>query len=278
MSELPHLGLHRDVPEVVYESWPAARSSVLKRFERSAAHAREAMLHPSEPTPALELGQAVHRAILEPDRFATEYVAAPKVDRRTTAGKAEWSAFQAEYKDHAILSAEDFALAGALRDAAWSHPLVAEILRAPGMNEVSACWIDGETGEACKARIDGLRRWLGRSLIVDVKTTKDASPSGFGREAIRYGYDAQMAHYRMGLANLAPMERGCAIVALEKDPPHCAVVYVLPEEVIALGERKVRRWLARYAEARRTDTWPGYATELQTLELPAWAWKEDEDE
>jgi len=278
MGERPDEGLHKDIPDAAYRAWPCSSYSGLKRFERSAAHAYEAMIHPKPPTPAMELGRATHIAILEPNRFGAEYVKAPHVDRRTKAGKAEWTAFDAEHPNATLLDTDDFATCCAMRDAAWAHPLASAILGSTGMREVSACWQDGATGEWCKARPDLLCRWEGRSVIVDVKTTRDASPMWFGRDALRMGYDAQLGFYRDGLAAIAPGERGGVIIAIEKDAPHCIAVYALPAEVMELGSRKAARWLKQSAECRRTGIYPGYPGELQNLELPPWAYTAEEND
>src|SRR3990167_9003790 len=79
-----HLALSRDQ----YEQLDAPNISRLKHLRRSPAHARHALLHPEPPTSAQELGQAVHLAVLERDRWEHEYIAAPACDRRTKEGKA----------------------------------------------------------------------------------------------------------------------------------------------------------------------------------------------
>lgn len=271
-------GLYKDVHESVYRSLPAASYSTLKGFAKTPAHARERMVHPKPSTPAQELGRATHLAILEPNRFSLEYVAAPDVDRRTKAGKAEWAAFDAEHPDATLLKPEDFAACCSMRDAIWAHPLASAILGSQGMREVSAVWQDVDTGEWCKARPDLLCRWDGRSVIVDVKSTKDASPFWFGRDANRFHYDSQLAFYKMGLAAIAPADRGAVIVAIENEAPFAIGVYAVPVDVLELGSRKAARWLKTYAECKKAESWPGYPVELMNLEIPTYAWKEDADE
>ena len=36
--------------------------------------------------------------------------------------------------------------------------------------------------------------------------------------------------------------------------------------------------LAAYDAAVKTEVWPGYPAELQTLTLPDWAWRVDDDD
>src|SRR5690606_26886762 len=96
-AEVPEPGLYPDVPADVYHRWPAASQTVLKIMrDRSPAHARQYMLTPPEPTPAMVLGAAIHAAILQPDVFARQYVRAPELDRRTRAGREAWEQLETE--------------------------------------------------------------------------------------------------------------------------------------------------------------------------------------
>src|SRR5690349_7675909 len=81
-----------------YHDHPAVGSSHLKSIARSPAHYWSEWLDPSRPprtdTPAKWLGKAVHAAILEPERFKSDYVVGPRFDRRTKAGKEAAAAFE----------------------------------------------------------------------------------------------------------------------------------------------------------------------------------------
>lgn len=48
---------------------------------------------PVEQTDAMRLGTALHTLLLEPESYRARHPVAPKVDRRTNVGKAEWAAF-----------------------------------------------------------------------------------------------------------------------------------------------------------------------------------------
>src|SRR5262249_17341765 len=134
-------GVYPGVSFEEYHRWPGANFSMLKLFERSAAHARELMLHPAESTPAQALGNAVHAAVLEPDRFAADYVVAPDFGpRNVNPGKAQWKAWEAEHTSEAILSATDGEVCRGVSAAVWAHPVMAELLRSKGAREVSLLW------------------------------------------------------------------------------------------------------------------------------------------
>jgi exodeoxyribonuclease VIII len=108
------------------------------------------MIHPPQPTAAMDFGTALHCAVLEPIRFSKEYIAAPKVDRRTKEGKATWAAFEADNADKSVMDADDFLTVQRMRESAWAHPIAKQLLSGQGHNEVGAVWVNEETGITCK--------------------------------------------------------------------------------------------------------------------------------
>lgn len=81
---------------VPYEEIAAINWSTLKLIDVSPLMLRHRVEHPRPDTDALELGRAIHCAILEPERFATSYVAEPDFDLRTNTGKAARAAWLAQ--------------------------------------------------------------------------------------------------------------------------------------------------------------------------------------
>ncbi len=268
-------GLRPLLSRAAYEAIDAANFSTLRLFERSAAHVLEARLHPRAPTPAMELGTHAHAAILEPERFEREYVEAPECDRRTTIGKRAWAAFEASQGAKTVLRKQDWQYVMAMRDAVWAHPLAASLLRAQGSAELAAVWSHARTGLACKGLIDRLSVLDdGWTWVVDVKTARDAGARAFAREVAAYHYHAQAAFYVGGLAAIAPAERRFAWVVVEKEAPHAVAVYEPTPEVLLAGEAACERWLDAWARCSESGQWPGYAVEIQPLELPRWAVQE----
>lgn len=270
-------GIYRDLSYDEYAKIPAVRSSDLKGFARSAAHARYEMLHPSE-TPALVLGQALHVAILEPAKFDETYVSAPECDRRTKDGKATWEAFQSQSVGKIILRADEMRQCIDLARAAQDHPLARGMLDSPGANEVTLVWQDEGTGLLCKSRLDRLCNYDSYSTIVDVKTTRDASQRAFAADAARFGYHVQAAWYLRGADALAPVARRFVFLAIEKEPPHCVACYELDEAFLSAGQAECDRALRAYANAQETGVWPGYPLRLGTLFAPTWLRTPEETE
>lgn len=267
-------GLYPDVDADEYRRWPLASQSILKILrDRSPAHAREAMLNPPEPTPALRLGEAVHMAVLQPDLFMERYVVAPEVDRRTKAGREAWEEFLAEHESKRILTSQEWAQCIAMRDAVRSHSIASKLLW--GEAEVSAVWRDPDTGVMCKGRFDDIARGIG--ALVDLKTTMDASKGAFTRAIYEFGYYIQAAMYLRGAQTLGLNVKFFTFIAVEKTPPYGVAVYHVRDDAIDAGVQELRPLLETFARCQQTGRWPGYAEEAVEISLPPWAWSQIEE-
>ena len=274
---LPKQGIYPGVPMSDYGKWDAANYSTLKHFKRSCAHAMQRYMHPPEPTPAMDLGQATHTAILEPERFERDYVVGPKVDRRFKKDKEIWARFLEQNPDKEILKTQDYARCIAMGEAVRRNSVMRELLDGIGGNELSFVWRDTDTDVWCKGRIDHFGRLWGNAAIADVKTTMDASPRGWAREVARYQYHVQAAMYLDALDTIEPVvERKFLWLALESEPPYAVGLYEPDFEAIEQGRKSYKHWLELWAECRRSGTWPGYEMAIQSLMLPRWAvdWEE----
>ena len=269
MKETPSPGIYHDVPADDYHAWDAFNFSSAKHAAKSLLHYRYEKTHPKEQTAAMALGQATHVAVLEPDRFEGLYAQAPKVDRRTKAGKEQWAAFQLENDHKTVLSADDFDLCTAMSEAVWEHPLAAEILKGAGQNEISVVWADDD-GLICKCRLDRLTSFDGWTHAVDLKTCKDGSPGGFSKAVGNFDYHMQAAHYLDGLSAHDPRERKFTFIAVENTAPHAVAVYSLSDWCVDQGRDEMEAIRKAVAEARETDVWGGYPNEVVELELPRW--------
>jgi hypothetical protein len=264
-------GVFRGLTFSQYCALPGVNHSTLERVRRSPAHAREWTLHPPEPTAALALGHAFHVRLLEPERYALEYVVAPEVDRRTKVGRATWAEWETANAGRFLLKAEEAAAYERMAEAVLEHQAAAELLSGRGAAELAFVWRDEDTGLLCKGRCDRLGELAGWPFVVDVKTTRDGSPKAFAADASRYGYFRQLAYYREGLNVLRPAPRRAAIIAVEKEPPFAVAVYEPTERALEQGARESAAALARWRECLETGVWPGYSSGLELIDYPAWA-------
>lgn len=250
-----------------YHSIPAVNASLLKQIARSPAHARAYMTAPQETTAAMAFGTAFHACVLEPEKFAENYIVFSG-DRRTKAGKEDYEAI---LKANRIpLSDDDYSTITLMAGAIGDHDAAASFVRdREGNAEASVFWRDERTGLQCKCRPD---IWLGK-VLVDVKTTDDASPEGFAKSIVKYGYHLQAAHYLEGTG-----AESFVFVAVEKKPPYAVAVYVLDQLSLQYAIDKRNALLDYWADCQKAALFPAYSTGIQTISLPNWAFNQEIEE
>lgn len=253
-----------------YHQHPAISKSGLDRIDQSPAHYRAWLTEKRVSTPALAFGTAAHSYILEPEIFDDGYIVmTDKIDRRTKVGKEAWETFQAEAGDRQVLTHEDFAALVAMRGNVDAHPVARELLE-EGVAEAS---VFGELfNVAVKCRPDWLRANDG--IVVDLKTTDNASPNAFARSIAKYRYAVQAALYQDILAAEGIDVKAFVFIAVEKTAPHAVGVYELDGESLEVGQIAYQRNLDTYRRCLETDHWPAYSNAVETLTLPRWAFAE----
>jgi hypothetical protein len=282
-------GFLLDVPAEAYHrrELGVANNTALKILrERSPAHYRAWVDGQEQPeSPAFLFGRAYHCRVLEPERFAREFIAEPadaparpttvmreakKPSPSSIARVAFWDQWDAANAGKTVISADDYARIEAMHAALMAQPLVAGIMR-DGFSEVTMRWVDEPTGIACKARADW---WVPGRFFMDLKTTDDASPKWFARAIADYGYHVQHAHYCDAARACGQPVRNYLILAQEKEPPYVAAVYHIDAEAEARGFELRERGLQVLRNCLDTNTWPGYGSGITEISLPGWALKD----
>lgn len=224
-----------------------------------------------EPTDTLKLGSLVHCMALEPDRVNDRFAVAPDVDGRTREGKAAKAAFAAASDGKTIVSATLEAKASMIVNALHCHGEAELMLRACSRPDAM---IEKQVyGEWNGTQIAGTPDLvlLNSQLIYDVKTTQDASPSGFARSVADYGYHRQAAMY----LELLEQGIGCTFrfmfACVETKPPYQTAVYELDYAAIMQGRSEVIALLEQYETRRRTNDWiSAWGKGVVSLSLPRW--------
>jgi exodeoxyribonuclease VIII len=281
MMETPMTSVRKcNIPFSEYVESLDVNASALRAGRRSMQHMVATLTGVrKDPSPAMLLGSALHAAVLEPARFDACVTVPPSVDRRTKAGKEAYASWLSTTGPNAIvLDADDLqAVLAAAKAISESH--LSDIV-GDGESEVSVYWSEdtahGVVG--CKARLD----WFGIvkaspscGLIVDIKTTRDASPHAFARSAAAYGYVHQAAWYARAARRLhddgqAPRLCDYIIVAIEMDAPYAVGIYRIAEDDLAAADRDNMDILSRYAACIDARYFPGPTESMQTLKVPDW--------
>lgn len=259
-------GVYDDIENERYHKLDAISASGLNKLRRSPAHYLASILYPKESTPAQVFGSAVHALVLEPDKFAAEYVQEPtdangkRYDMRTKAGQEAKAQMLAEHPGASILTLDDWDKAHRMRESVMAHPIACDYFTG-GKAEASVLWDDPEHGVRCKVRPD---YWQG-AHVRDLKTTTDCRYDGFVSSVWEYGYFVQAAMYLDGTK-----ADDFTFVAVEKEEPYAVMVYELEEHFLDLGMTTYRDLLAQYAQCRAANDWPGYPTYKAFLSQPPW--------
>lgn len=248
-----------------YESIKALNYSGAKiLLSKSPSHYQSWLVEEKKDTPALQMGRLVHLQALQPEVYAERVSVAPDVDRRTKDGKAMWEAFQAGLKPGQEAVAQDI------------HEEVTRISKAAraaidslNLSNISTefCF-QGKFGNAdIKGRPDIVATDSnGDRVVVDLKTTADASPVSFAKDVANFKYHLQAAWY-MHLTTATKF----IIIAQEKDLPTANRVYTLDEAAVEEGKRLMHEACDLYAQCVAFNAWPSYTKEVTALSLPKWA-------
>jgi exodeoxyribonuclease VIII len=259
-----------------YDAIEATNFSTLKLMARSPANYRHNLLEGRPDTNALKLGRATHIAVFEPEKFAG---AVARWEGGTRRGK-DWDVFCAEHKTQDILTEAEHDMCLSI-GAAVRADAIAKRFITGGRGEVTLRWTYQRKamGElpgfsmACKGRVDFLPSAGG---ICDLKTTLNAEPEKFGRQAFDLEYGVQGAWYHDG-GLLADVRDGpYIIIAAEKKAPWVVQCYEVDATAMQLGRERYVSWLDRLNYCREHAEWPGYAVGVLPLELPRWALNETE--
>jgi exodeoxyribonuclease VIII len=131
--------------------------------------------------------------------------------------------------------------------------------------EQSIYFTHEKTGIQCKARPDA----MAGGLVIDLKTTVDASMRAFQGSAVRYGYFLQAAIINEALKSInQPMEH-FVFIPVEKIKPYCVAVYMADGESIEHGIKQFDELMIGLAKCLESNVWPGYG--VRDLELPKYA-------
>jgi len=264
--------IEQNLPFSDYCAIDAVNNSSLKTFlDCPARYKWDQDNKEDSDSPAMATGRLWHTAILEPENLERDYacLCAETQERLLTEAQAAGSKAKsfskaiATYKtwkesqdDREIITEAELSAATQGRANVWQGEFKTALQRGePEMSVVTE--YESDYGPMMlKGRMDLYDRKTG--TIWDVKTTRDASPEGFGRLAFSYGYIRQAGFYRL-LCELEglPFEE-FRILAIEPTAPFLNATYSIPKEYTRWGKEVGIAALERLARCREINDWPGY--------------------
>lgn len=281
LGDTPTAGVYK-LPDSVYHKDPL-RAYGLESLSGSTArylippstpaHYRWLIDHRNEPTPAMIFGSAVHALTLDTAELAV-------FDGRSWDSKAG-ERFLLEHDpdgDQAPILARDVPAAKAMAYSLRSHPIVAKAL-CNGTPEQAMFAQDEQTGAWLRGKLDYLQHTVGDRLVVtDIKTTTSAHEWEFARSAAKISYHVSDAHYAriikiLGLARHVTM----IYATVEGTPPYLVNVHQISNDDLRRAEELDRLAINTYARCLAAGAWPGYPVRINTITLPVYKARNEED-
>jgi len=110
-------------------------------------------------------------------------------------------------------------------------------------------WLCPASGLARKAELDVIES----SMIVDLKTAKDVSPSGWAKAAHNWGYHRQAATYQQAVKTAHGDRLPVVFVCVKNSEPYDCAVYEMDQAWIDVGLAEVNVAMLRLAVAKEEN-------------------------
>jgi hypothetical protein len=241
--------------------------SQLTEMLNGAASFLHACVTSSEPTPAMEIGTIVHKAVLEgidPFGEGSKLAIKPEGLAFNTKDGKDWRKIMED--DGRIILSQDDAKAITEMILASQLTVFDPYLRTKGTSEVSIFVEDAEFGITRAIRVDRLPD--SGSIAVDLKTARDSDKRGFAKAVLEYRYDMQAAYYLDTLQMAGIDKKHFVFVVLQNAKPYRPAAYVLDEYQIELGRMDYRHALKKVRAFNQGEAMP------ETIECPEWRIKQ----
>ena len=231
------------------------RFSHLKWMAESPRHYLHALANDKKKTSCMSMGSAVDGLILG----TTEVCTYPGPVRR---GKA-WDKFQSENAGKLIVTKKELTAAEGMRTSVLSNDHAVDKLTGQHQKEIHWEYL----GRKCVSHLDVMA--LDGTYITDLKSCQTSNPGRFRWKALKMGYHAQLAFYRLAVEHLTGRKpRAAFIVAVESTAPYVTTVMRVTEKALELGERMVRLWFETLLTCEKSNQWPGYSQTIVELDAP----------
>lgn len=261
-----------DISNDDYHNDKAISRSALMKIKKSPYHYWYEHINPDyirgPETSAMITGNLLHCLVLEPNKYREQYIVAPKVDKRTKAGKIEWQEFVELAGDKTVLTPEQLELGMMMASKLQESERVSKLI-SDAKIEQSIFFTHKATGLQCKARPDAWKD----GIISDVKTTMDAGYRSFQQSCYKYGYFLQAGMMKEALSSIGIDMRAFVFLCVENKPPFASGIYTLDEEAIKFGVGLFHHLMEKLKLHLDKNEWPAH--DVQTMCLPSYADYED---
>lgn len=222
--------------DTYHESWAISKSN-LSSMKKSWNHYTTAKKEKADSdSKNLLFGNAFHKLMESAEEFHKTYKVCPKFDLRTKEGKIGKANFEADNIGKLFVDQDEMDTLLAMKVSILSN--MEAIKYIGGTPELSFFW--ESEGVFYKSRPDVFDEFS--YVACDYKTSKDASPEAFAKDAINYGYDWQAAMCIDGI-NACYGSNVCKrfiFIVVEKDPPYGVAIYDIDDSSLAIARESYK--------------------------------------
>jgi len=253
-------GIYKYMPNEQYDLIEAERSTTLKTILHDSV--KRSLIPKEKRSDALRNGVFMHQAILEPHLLSGLVIKPdfPKGGKGITKlVKEEHIRMENEFLEiHGDnwVTQKEYDTINNMKLALFDNQKgdIADLLNATGAdNEVTAVAWDEETELMLKARIDKI--FIDAGVWIDYKTTKNANPKDFLKDAVNLDYDLSAAYHtdvfemaveqsgqKRAFGNKGKIDSWFWLIQ-EKEPPYLSNLIEVPFMMIEEGRRKYKKAL-----------------------------------
>ena len=221
---------------------------------------------------ALRFGSAYHCLILQPEKFDNEFYVFDdsaiidiligegfKSPRATNKYKEWQEAEMLKIGVRTTISKDDYKRMERMRDVLMAHPYAKKLLTGGVAEQGYMGKLTTEVGDINVKIKPDYQKEKGR-LIIDLKTTRDASKEGFPRLAAESNYHIQAAFYADVLESYYNdgMSRSFIFIAQEKVAPFAFNLFECSPQFMSQGRYEYIQLLKLYKYCKDNDRWDGY--------------------
>ena len=277
-------GVHLGIPAQVYHAdpciVPSLSSSIAQVLLRESpykawfSHPRLNKGYSEDRADKFDLGTAAHAMLLEDNESAMAVVDAD--DWRTKAAQAQRDAARAAGKTPIL--AGHFQKVLEMVAAAKAFIPTSEIGSAWKAADSEVTAVIQESGTWLRCRFD--RATKDRRVIMDYKTTEDASPETFSRQIPRMGYHLQDAFYRRiarTLNGATVPEPIFAFLVQSVTPPYECSLAGCDPTLQEIADYEVGRAIQLWRDCIKADKWPSYGGRIHWTIPTIWQIKQHEE-
>ena len=245
-----------------------SRSTAWSLLQTCPAKVRYDMNHPKPSSPALVIGSGFHTATLEPEKLDDEFAVKPsEIDGqgpRTKHYKESFELMQKSEPNKQWLAPADYDLILEMAGSALDNPVLRHYMADIDKVVEGTGYFEME-GAKCKVRPD--LYIPGAGVVIDLKSTQDASNRGFTKSVRQFGYLFQACWYMHALRLLGEKPKQFVFIAVEKTAPYATAAYTIKESDINKQFSNMERACQLWATCQSSGIWPGYSDMVETLDL-----------